>query len=111
MTQTTAAEMNLYQVLETLLFNQVAQGLKTGAGHNSRIARVLPDSWQARLLRTMPDLRHVTDAADLAQTMADPATPVLFIGDEVIMDGATLAHVCAASGLDKIVIWEDGGIA
>lgn len=111
MATTNVKDVNLYELLETLAFRQVADAAHTGVHHNSRIARVAPDSWQARLFRQMPDLRHVRDVEDCAQAMADPAAPVLFIADDVTIDAAALARVCAVSGHDKTIIWEDGGIA
>ena len=104
-------DVNLYEVLETLAFQQAAAAANTAKRHNSRIARIAPDSWQARLFRQMPDLRHVADLADFERAMADAAMPVLFIGDEVTVDAAAIERICAASGHDKTIIWEDGGVA
>ncbi len=111
MTTSTLKDVNLYEVMETLAFQQAAGAASTGARHNTRIARVVPDSWQARLFRQMPELRHVRDIADCERAMAEAGAPVLFIGDAVTIDAAALARICAASGHDKTIIWEDGGVA
>ena len=111
MATTNVKDANLYEILETLAFQQAAADARPGAGHNSRIARVAPGSWQARLLRQMPDLRHVADIDDCTRAMADASAPVMFISDEVTIDAAALARTCPASGHDKTIIWEDGGIA
>lgn len=111
MNKPTLKDVNLYEVLETLAFQQASASVRSHAQHNSRIARVLPDSWQARLLKGIPDLRHVHDIDECERAMADPGAEVLFISDDVTIDAATLNRICAASGHDKTIIWEDGGIA
>lgn len=110
MATSTLKDMNLYEVLETLAFRQAAAGAHT-AGHNSRLARIAPDSWQGRLFRQLPEVRHVSDLSDFERAMGEAASPVLFIGDDVTIDAAAIARMSAASGLDKMIIWEDGGVA
>lgn len=104
-------DLNLYEVLETLAFQQASGTAKPAGAHNSRMARVLPDSWQARLFRDKPELRHVESFDDFKAAMAEPHSPVLFIPDTVTIDAAAIDRVCTASGHDKIIIWEDGGLA
>ncbi len=110
MSQNNLKDVNLYEVLETLAFQQASAGARP-AGHNSRLVRVEPDSWHARLFGTLPDLRHVSDLADFERAMGEAASPVLFIADTVTIDAAAIERLCAASGHDKTIIWEDGGIA
>lgn len=111
MTAATVKDTNLYEVLETLAFQQAQSAIETSSHHGSRIARVLPDSWQARIFRDMSEVRHVRDLADCERAMAEPDAPVIFIADSVTIDAAALSRICAASGHDKTIIWEDGGIA
>lgn len=111
MTAQSTKDLNLYEVLETLAFQQTAQSSKLAGAHNSRLARVLPDSWQARLFSGKPELRHVTSMRDLEAAMVEPNTPVIFIPDSVTIDASAIDRICTASGQDKIIIWEDGGLA
>lgn len=110
MSNSSLKDVNMYEVLETLAFQQATASARSTGGHGSKIARVAPDSWQARLFRQMPDLRHVSDIEDFERAM-DSAAPVLFVGDEVTIDARAMARICAASGHDKTIIWEDGGVA
>ncbi len=103
-------DANLYELLEVLAFQQAATDAHS-VGCNSRFARVVPDSWQARLFAQMPDVRHVSDLADFARAMAEPSSPVLFIANHVTIDAAAIARACAHSGHDKAIVWEDGGFA
>lgn len=111
MSKAAGQPLNPYEILESLAFREAAAAVTPAAGHNSRIARVAPGSWQARLLAENADLRHVRDFDDLRAALADPAAPVLFIGDAVVLSAAALDRACAAAGLDKIIIWEDAGTA
>lgn len=111
MSKAAGQPLNPYEILESLAFREASAAVAPSAGHNSRIARVAPGSWQARLLAENPELRHVRDIEDLRAALAEPASPVLFIGDPVVMSMDALQRACAAAGLDKIIIWEDAGAA
>lgn len=102
--------LNPYEILTVVASQQLAsQMVRVGAVGNSRMVRVIPDSWQADMFRHSVTLRHVGDIDDLHAAMAENNMPVLFIGDDVVMSAEAIERACALSGNDKIILWEDGG--
>lgn len=95
-----------HELLETLAFQEAAEGALHGRQHASRIARLPVDSWQAEIIRTSEDIVAVESAESLRAAMQKPETVVIFLPQTAMVTGEIIERICAESPLAKMIIWE-----
>ena len=96
------------ELLETLAFQEAAEGALHGRQHNSRIAHLPADGWQAEMIRQATDVVIVEDAESLRAAMEKPETVVIFLPQTAMVTAEIIERICAESPLSKMIIWERG---
>jgi len=95
-------------ILETLAFQDAAEGAQQGRQHFSRLARLPAGSWQAELIRRSPDVTTVDSAETLRAAMGTPDVAVIFLPQTAFVTGEIIERICFESPLSKMIIWETG---
>lgn len=94
------------ELLETLAFQEAAEGALHGRQHASRIARLPAGGWQAEMIRQATDVVVVENAESLRVAMEKPETVVIFLPQTAMVTAEIIERVCAESPLAKMIIWE-----
>ena len=94
------------EILETLAFQEAAEGAQQGRQHYSRLARLPAGSWQAELIRQSPDVTVAESPETLRRAMEAADSPVIFLPQTAIVTADVIERICAESPLSKMIIWE-----
>jgi len=95
-------------ILETLAFQEAAEGAQKGRQHFSRLARLPVGSWQADLIRQSADVHTADSAESFRAAMAAPDVAVIFLPQSAFITGDIIERICCESPLSKMIIWETG---
>lgn len=93
-------------ILETLAFQEAADGALHGKQHNCRLARLNPGSWQVEMIRQSGDVATVESATDFRTAMASPDIAVIFLPQTAMITAEIIERICSESPLSKMIIWE-----
>ncbi len=93
-------------LLETLAFQEAAEGALHGRQHASRIAHLPAGGWQAEMIRQAADVAVVENAESLRAAMQKPETVVIFLPQTAMVTAEIIERICAESPLAKMIIWE-----
>ncbi|HEX2752512.1 MAG TPA: hypothetical protein VHP34_05290 [Alphaproteobacteria bacterium] len=94
------------ELLETLAFQEAAEGALHGRQHASRIAHLPAGGWQAEMIRQAADVAIVENAESLRAAMQKPETVVIFLPQTAMVTAEIIERICAESPLAKMIIWE-----
>jgi hypothetical protein len=94
------------ELLETLAFQEAAEGALHGRQHASRLARLPVGSWQAEIIGKSADIVTADTPESLRLAMAKPETVVIFLPQTAMVTGEIIERICAESPLSKMIIWE-----
>jgi len=93
-------------LLETLAFQEAAEGALHGRQHASRLARLPAGGWQAEMVRRAADAVVAENAESLRTAMENPETVVIFLPQTAMVTAEIIERICAESPLAKMIIWE-----
>lgn len=94
------------EILETLAFQNAAEGAQQGRQHHSRLARLPAGSWQAEMIRKSADVTVAESPETLRRAMETPEAAVIFLPQTAFVTADIIERICAESPLSKMIIWE-----
>jgi hypothetical protein len=99
-------DVDVNQLLENLAFLDAADTGRQGTRHGSRVARVIPGSWQADIIRESASVETVFNPSELKAAMGKQDIAIIFLPQTAMITAPLIDEICATSPFDKTIIWE-----